>query len=137
MTVSKGTQGQEEQEFAEERDSLWMITLGPLVWAVHFVAAYAGAAVWCSKVVDGVGSLLPWRIGIAVLTCLALGIIAWLAWRAWQQWDPLPEFDSTHSHGTAEDRHKFLGHSAFLLCGAAFIGVVYAAIPAIFIASCR
>ena len=135
--MREGAQRQEEREFAEESDSLWLITLGPLVWAVHFVIAYASAAVWCAKIVGTNDSLLPWRVGIAGLTVIALGLIGWLGWRAWKQWDVLTDHDYTHPGPSTEDRHEFLGHAAFLLCGAAFIGVIYAALPAIFIATCR
>ena len=37
------------QEFADEQPSLWRITLGPTIWAIHFLASYAAAAVWCAK----------------------------------------------------------------------------------------
>ena len=67
---------------------------------------------------------------------LALAVIAWIAWRAWRQWDLLSDYDWSHPNARGEDRHEFLGHAAFLLCGASFIGVLYAGVPAIFITTC-
>lgn len=131
------SQHAEEQEFAEERDSLWLITLGPLVWAAHFVLLYGSAAAWCAKMPGDPVSLDLWRVGVTVATAVALLLIAWLGWRAWRQWNVHDDLELVHDTASAEDRHQFLGHSALLLCGAAFIGVVYAALPAVFITSCQ
>ena len=130
--------GEEERAFAEESDTLWQLTLGPLVWAVHFAACYAAAAVTCAKAAEGVGhSLDALRVGIGVGTAVALGLIAWLGWRAWRSWGFLEDYEHTHEGYATEDRHEFIAHAAFLLCGVSFIGVVYTALPALLIATCR
>ena len=36
-----------------------------------------------------------------------------------------------------EDRHRFLGHAAFLLSIISFIGVVFVSLPLLFIGGCR
>ena len=123
----------QSKEFAENADSLWRITLGPLIWALHFVACYAATAVWCAK---AGGDLGPLRIGIAALTVLSLAGILWVAWRSWKQWDYLDDHDYAHDRDTTEDRHEFLGHAAFLLCIVSIIGTVYTALPALFVATC-
>ena len=127
----------DEQEFSEEADSIWRITFAPLVWALHFVTSYGATAVWCAKLA-GPGEPIPFlRLGIAALTAVALAMIAWVAWRAWRQWDFTVDWDYVHDQGASEDRHEFLGHAAFLLAIVSFIGVVYVAMPALFIESCR
>lgn len=125
------------RELAEEQASLWRITLGPLIWALHFVASYAAAAVWCAKMpLEGQGvDLLRWGIGIAALAALAG--IAWVGWRSWRQWDYPDDYDYIHPNATNEDRHEFLGHAAFLLCIVSFIGVIYTTLPVIFAGTCR
>ena len=34
----------------EPRQSLWALTVGPAIWAGHFLASYIAAAVWCGNV---------------------------------------------------------------------------------------
>lgn len=65
---------EETREFREEADSLWRITLGPLIWAAHFVLCYAATAVVCAKFGGAEGAAL--RTGTGLLTVFALvGII--------------------------------------------------------------
>lgn len=125
----------DQTEFVEEAASLWRITLGPLVWAIHFVLCYGLSAVWCAKLADAV--IDPLRIGIGGMTCVALAVIGWLGWRSWVQWDFLDDFDREHEGGFAEDRHEFLGHAAFLLSVLSAIGVIYVALPALVIKTCQ
>ena len=129
---------EEDRAFAEEADTLWQITLGPLIWAVHFAASYAAAAVTCAKLTGEMDHSLDWlRLGIGVGTAVALALIAWVGWRAWRAWDFLDDWDYVHGGDASEDRHEFLGHAAFLLAGLSFIGVCYTALPALLIESCR
>lgn len=126
-----------EEEFREEQASLARITLGPVVWMVHFALSYAATAVFCAKL-DAPADAIAWlRGGIALGTLLALGAIAWLGWHAWQQWrtDNTDLWEDPAS--TSEDRHQFLGHAALLLAVISFIGVIYTALPALLSASCR
>ena len=125
----------DEREFAEESDALWQLVLGPAVWALHFLACYAAAAVWCAKAPGT--DLQPLRLGIAVGTALALALIAWAGWRAWRAWDYLDDRDDTHGGADNESRHEFLGHAGFLLCGVSFIGVLFTALPAVLLETCR
>lgn len=125
---------QDEHEFARESTALWWITLAPTTWAVHFFLAYAGTAIWCAKFGESQGVTVA-RLSIAVLTVLALAIIGWLGWRAARRWRPRDTQDQDLSH--PESRHRFLGHAAFLLCVISAIGVVYVAMPALFMGTCR
>lgn len=125
----------EEAEFAEEEASLWRITFGPLVWALHFVASYAATAVTCAKGMGAGLDVLRW--GIAALTLVALGLIAWLARAAWRQWMTGNPDWYDEAEGLDRDRHHFLGHAALLLAGTSFIGVAFTAMPALLSASCR
>ncbi len=120
---------QDSEEFREERDSLWRLSLGPVVWSLHFVISYGAAALICARFADLPDANFWLRAGIAALTVLALAIIGTLGWRAWKQWDMMrdPEWENDQSHG--EDRHQFLGHAAFLLAVISAIGVIYVALP--------
>src|SRR3546814_2435669 len=39
----------EDRVLPEGRASLWQLVAGPTAWALHFLACYATAAVWCAK----------------------------------------------------------------------------------------
>jgi hypothetical protein len=128
---------EELESWAEESDSLWRIALGPLIWAIHFVLTYAGAAIVCEKLVGEQAWAMPFlQLSIAGISVLALALIAWIGWRSWRQWDYLDDYDYEHDRSVEEDRHEFLGHAAFLLAVVSFISVIYVALPAIFVAEC-
>ena len=123
---------QEAREFAAEATSVWRITFGPLIWAVHFVMSYGATALVCAK--GGDVDIL--RIGIGIGTVVALLGIVRLGWQAWVQWDIVRDRDWENDTGTSEDRHQFLGHAAFLLALISFIGVAYVALPPLLIGTC-
>ena len=128
---------EERKSFAEEADSLWRITFGPLIWAVHFGASHAATAITCARfaaIDDPLGIL---RLAIGALTLLALAGIAWVAWRAWQRWDFLDDRDYEHEAAIEEDRHEFHGHAGFLLALISFVGVLYVAMPPLLLETCR
>lgn len=121
---------------AEERESLWLLTVSPTVWAAHFLLCYLTAAIWCARVVERQAALGAARTAIAVFTVLALGGIGFTGWRAYLR----------HRHGTAAvphdfdspaDRHRFLGFATLLLSGLSAVAVLYVALAAVFIGSCR
>lgn len=112
--------------------SIWHMVAAPVVWALHFVAIYAWTAIDCAKT----DTPDPARIVIAALTVLALALIASIGWRAWVQWDYPTDHHYVHDKPSGEDRREFLGHVGFLLSVLSAIGVIFAALPAIFIRNC-
>ena len=76
----------DRREVAEEGESLLRITLAPTVWALHFVASYASAAIYCAKRASGAEDIAVLRIGIGLGTIAALATILWLGHSAWRQW---------------------------------------------------
>lgn len=120
----------------EKRESLWILTVSPTLWAAHFLLCYVTAAVWCARVVGREGSLDGVRAAVAAYTAAALAGILVTAWRGYLR----------HEHGTAAvphdfdtpaDRHRFLGFATLLLSGLSAVAVVYVALSAVFIGSCR
>lgn len=124
---------EDQREFAEEQASLFKITLGPLIWALHFVACYGLVAVTCAKGWD-IGTV---RLGLLVFSGAALCGIAWVARTAWRQWGVARTGDAVNRGGQAEDRHHFLGHAAFLLSMISAIGVAFVSLPLILIGGCQ
>lgn len=124
-----------------DRDSLWSLILGPIVWALHFLAVYVGAAVLCAKGwnvdVAGFGAV---RVAIGAATFIAVTAILWagsVAWRRWREDDVATGFFVPHDRDTVESRRRFTAFSAVLLAGLSLTAVLYQAMPAIFIATCR
>ncbi|MDR4307568.1 hypothetical protein IHQ68_13165 [Chelatococcus sambhunathii] len=124
---------------ASTRANLVTLVTAPTVWALHFLVCYVTASVHCAKALpdarvftgdDWPDTTLA-RLLIAVATLAALAAIAWSSRQAWGHWsdgDAEPPFD---------DRQQFLGFATILLCGLSFIGVIFVALPAVFIGDCR
>ena len=133
MTDPKESPQKEElEEFAEERASLLKITMGPLIWAAHFVICYGLVAVTCAKGWD----IALVRTGLLVFSLGSLAAIGFVGWNSWRQWNPWETGDYVNRMGRAEDRHHFLGHAAFLLSVIAFLGVVLVTLPLVMLEGC-
>ena len=118
-----------------EVESLWTLFTAPVVWAVHFLVCYIGAAVYCAK-----RDLIPLdfgsvRIGIAAVTLVALVLILASAWLAWRQWG-FGLYDPPHDEPNRHDRRRFQGFATLLLSGLSFIAVIYVGLAALFISEC-
>jgi hypothetical protein len=123
-------------DVAEHRETLWLLPAAPSVWALHFMASYLTAAIWCGKVVGPSGSLTTVRAAIAIYTLAALagiGAIGYVGYRRQHSDSLTPEHDDDSPH----DRHWFIGFSTLLLAGMSAIAVCYAALAAILIEGCQ
>lgn len=126
------------------RANLVSLVAAPTVWGLHFLVCYVAASAYCAKAMadarvftgQDLPDLTAVRVAIAAATALALVLIAASAWQAWGHWgggDPEPPYDQA----TPDDRRRFLGFSTILLCGLSVIGVIFVALPAVFIGDCR
>ena len=123
------------QRLPEHRESLWLLTVGPGLWFVHFLLSYMTAAVWCAKFA-GRGAPLDGVRGIILLyTVLALSGIAYAAWHGLRR-HRHGDGELPHDDDSPEDRHRFLGFATFLLSTLSFVATVYVALAAAFIRSC-
>jgi hypothetical protein len=118
---------------AEDRQSLWLLTVSPAIWAAHFLVSYIGSALWC-----GVPSraLEPVRIaiaGLAIIALIAIGITGRIGWRKHKHESGQ---QPPHDEDTPEDRHRFLGYATVLLSALSAVATVYVAIVALFIQNC-
>lgn len=122
-------------ETGEERQSLWLLTASPAMWAAHLLLSYITASIWCAKVSDPHRSFGNVRIAIIVFTVVALigiGTTGWIGYRRHSYGSAsLP-----HDDDTPEDRHRFLGFSTLLLSALSAVAVVYAALVVIFFRNC-
>ena len=129
---------------ASTRANLVTLITAPTVWALHFLVCYVAAATLCAKTMADArvmtGPVWPdltvARVVIAAATVAALLAIALASRQAWGHWrsgDVDPPFDDPSFDG----RQSFLGFSTILLCGLSFVGVIFLALPAVFIGDCR
>jgi hypothetical protein len=118
--------------------SLWLLTIAPAIWAVHLLASYITAAIWCAKFVGPDGSLGGVRSAIAWYTAAALAGIALMGWEGYRRHrHPGGTEATTHDLDSMEDRHRFLGFAALLLAGLSAVGVLYAALAAAYFETCQ
>lgn len=127
---------------AESRQRLWIVPASPVIWALHFMACYITAALWCGVVVGREGPLSSARVAIGVYTVIALAgiaVVGWLGWRAHRI--PAGGVDGAgeppHDADTPEDRHRFLGFATVLLSGLSAVATIYSALAAVFIETCQ
>ncbi|MFZ5677123.1 MAG: hypothetical protein ACOZAM_29530 [Pseudomonadota bacterium] len=119
----------------KEIESLWTLFTAPVVWAVHFLISYAGAAVYCARAGQFGFGFATVRIALALMTVAALMMIALSAWLAWRQWG-FGLHDPPHDDATRGDRVRFQGFATLLLSGLSFVAVLYVALPLIFVTGC-
>lgn len=120
----------------EPRLSLWTLTFGPTVWALHFLACYVVGAVICAK-----AGVLPFGPGafrwfVGAITAASLALIALAGWHAVRIWG-FGADDPPHDDDTDEDRRHFLALATLLLCGLSFVAVLFTALPAAIVRDCR
>lgn len=118
------------------RYSLWLLTIGPTIWAVHLLLSYVTAAVWCAKFAPAGGPLDGVQTAIIWYTAVALVGIAVVGWEGFRRHRHGTEA-TTHDLDTREDRHRFVGFATLLLSGLSAVGVVYAALAAQYFTICR
>jgi type VI protein secretion system component VasK len=123
------------REIQEEKQSLWLLTLSPTIWAAHLLLSYVTASLWCAKAVGPGGSLQAVRIAIGLFTVMALAGIGITGWRGYRK-HRYGAGDLPHDEDTPEDRHRFLGFATFLLSALSAVAVLYAALVALFIRRC-
>jgi hypothetical protein len=119
-----------------DKDSLWLLTIAPVIWAAHLLLSYITAAIWCARFAPPGGSLGNVRDAIAWYTAFALIGIAITGWQGFRRHQYGTE-TTTHDLDTPEDRHRFLGFATLLLSGLSAVAVLYVALAAVFFDTCR
>ncbi|MBB6469940.1 hypothetical protein HNQ96_005834 [Aminobacter lissarensis] len=118
-----------------EIESLWTLFTAPVVWALHFLACYVTAAIFCAKPGLLGNDFFDLRTLIAGITLLSLAMIVVAALLAWRQWG-FGTGDPPHDDPTRRDRLLFQGYATLLLSGLSFVAVIFTALPAVFLTEC-
>jgi hypothetical protein len=121
---------------ARDKDTLWLLTVAPTIWAGHLLLSYMTAAIWCAKFAAPGGSLNAIRTAIASYTAIALVAIMIVGWEGLRRHRHGTEA-TTHDLDSPGDRHRFLGFATLLLSGLSAVAVLYAALAATFFETCR
>lgn len=111
--------------------TLWVLIVPPTAWAVHFLFSYLWAAISCAK--TGSFASVPWLYVAG--TVLALVVIALSGWLGWKQ-SRTPGDPPPHEESTEIDRLRFLATATLLLAALSFVGVVFTALPVVFLRQC-
>lgn len=124
-------------EAARQAPALWRIVTGPIIWGAHFLVCYWIGAAWCAHVGPG-APLGPARWAVAGATVLALLALA-LAVRSIGRRRGLSveDDDLVFRADTAEERRRFLAHVATLLCIVSLAAILFTALPAVLLETCR
>ena len=129
---------------AFERDSLFSLIAGPLVWTAHFLTLYILTAIACAHGFfhhEFLGMRVVPLFGGAV-TVVAVALIldgGWLAYRRWRDMPsdgepaPLPPHDAND----VASRRRFMAYAGLLLSGLALIATVWETLPILFFATCE
>jgi hypothetical protein len=117
--------------------TLWQVIAAPVVWAVHFLASYVWAAIRCEKAGRD-AALGSAQTGVLLLTAVALALIGLNTLHLWRvHARSRSEGDFDFDHNTPEERHRFLVHTALMLSVLSAIAVVFVALPAVVVTTCR
>lgn len=141
--AEKTTEGQSMEKGGdhkpEQHESVWWLTLAPSIWAVHFLASYLTAAIYCEKTVASaeVNSIDagPVQWAILIYTLLALPLISAVAWQGYHR-HTFGDAQLPHDFDSSDDRHRFLGFATFLLAILSAVATVFTALVVVFIGSC-
>lgn len=121
----------------QRRESLWMLTFGPLIWSVHFLLSYLTAAIYCAKFWrPGQDPRTAIQLSVGTYTVVGLAGIVLILVRGYRQHRFGGPSSIPHQDPTAADRHRFLGFATMLLGGLSFVATVYTALAAAFVAEC-
>jgi hypothetical protein len=129
---------------AFERDSLFSLIAGPMVWVVHFLTLYIFTAIACARGffhVEVLGLRIVLLVG-GILTLIALVLIldaAVISWRRWRSEPPeggeapLPPHDETDT----DSRQRFMAYAGLLLSGISLVATMFETLPILIFTSCR
>jgi hypothetical protein len=113
---------------AFERDSLFALIAGPLVWTAHFDDEILGVRV--VQLFGGAVSV------VAVALILDAMMLAYRRWRG-MPWDGQPGPLPPHDKNDVASRRRFMAYAGLLLSGLALVATIWETLPIVFFAACH
>lgn len=126
---------QHSDEFHERHERIWLMFLPPFIWAVHLLACYLTAAIWCAKHVGMESGFMTVRVAIGVYTAVAVAVMGGFGWIGFRRHRHLSQ-DLSPNDDAPLDRYRFLGLATFLLSALSIIATLFVAAVALFIGNC-
>lgn len=123
------------EKYHERHERIWFMFLPPFVWALHLLACYLTAAIWCAKYSGSAASFNTVRIAIGIYTLLAITVIGYSGWAGFRRHRHLAA-DLSHNDDTPLDRYLFLGKATFLLAALSTVATLFVAMVALFFGNC-
>jgi len=120
----------------EPGDNIWILTVAPFIWVVHFLASYLTNAIWCAKYAGSDRAAGEVRLAIMCYTAIALPGICCVGWRAFRR-HRRGAAELPHDFASGGDRSRFLGFSTFLLACLSGVATIFTALVAVFVGSCH
>src|ERR687898_65373 len=109
---------------AFERDSLFSVIAGPLVWTGHFLTLYIFTAIACAKgffheEMLGVRVVQLFGAAVTVVAVVLILDTMMLSYRRWRgvPSDGQPAPSSPHDANDVASRRRFMAYAGFLLSG--------------------
>lgn len=125
----------QSDEYHERHESIWLMFIPPFIWAIHLLACYLTAAIWCAKSSGSAEGFMKVRLAIGVYTALAVSAIFWFGWKGFRRHRHLSR-DLSPDDDTPLDRYRFLGLATFLLSVLSVVATLFVAAVALFIRNC-
>ncbi|QEG01317.1 hypothetical protein Mal15_53930 [Stieleria maiorica] len=115
---------------------LWAIVSAPAIWAMHFLASYMTAAVFCAKFADSDGSAGEVQLAVMIYTVIALLLIVAIAVIGFRHHHHGRQFTS-HDDSGRDAQRRMIGFSTFLLALLSAVATVFTALVLVFVGTCH
>ena len=129
---------------AFERDSLFSLIAGPLVWTGHFLMLYVFSAIACAKgffhdEMLGVRVVQLFGAAVTVVAVVLILDAMMLSYRRWRGMpsDGHPAPSPPHDASDVASRRRFMAYAGLLLSGLALIATIWETLPIVFFATCE
>jgi hypothetical protein len=124
---------------AFERDSLFGLIAGPLVWSAHFLALYVFTAIACARGVfdDEVFGVRIVALAGSALSLLAIALIGDALYLSWRRWRSDLSDEPPHDGDDKAGTRQFMAYAGLLLSALALLATIWQTLPVYFFASCR
>jgi hypothetical protein len=122
--------------------ALWLLLLPLTIWAVHFLAVYVVAAIYCAKAVD-IGAAIPAiRWIAAAVTVVALGAIGAAIWYGrhcgrYGRYGRQSSGQQTPIAPGSRDQARFVWNVLLLMSALSALAVIYVGSVTLFFGDCR